>query len=156
MPRANGKESGKAAAADQKKEVKEAEVKTTASAEKEAEVKEAPAAKKAEVKEAAAPAAKEAEVKAAPAAKPGRKAAASKKAAAPKKTEPKKTGKDAKNKEVVHLQFAGNDWEISDIVERVKAAYTGKAIKEMRIYVKPEENMVYYVINDNEIGSVEL
>ena len=50
--------------------------------------------------------------------------------------------------------------EEKDIIARVKKAWTrsGKKvgdIKEMDLYIKPEENAVYYVINGTETGAVE-
>jgi len=48
-----------------------------------------------------------------------------------------------------------------DIVEKVKAAYVAEghdagSIKKVRMYVKPEENMVYYVVNDGYASGVSL
>ena len=44
-----------------------------------------------------------------------------------------------------------------DIVESVKAAYTGEApIKTVDVYVKPEEGKAYYVVNGDVTGAVEL
>ena len=117
-----------------KAEVK-TEIKTETTAPKteevKAEVKKAPA-KKAEVKE---------EAKKAPA----------------KKATPAK----AEIKTALYVQFAGNEVTEADIIDKVKAAYVAEghkesAIKEINLYVKPEEYAVYYVINDKAIGKVNL
>ena len=60
--------------------------------------------------------------------------------------------------EVVHLQFGGNEWTVSELVERAKAAYAAaggdvSAITELQLYVKPEEQKAYYVINGEADGS---
>ena len=116
-----------------------AEVKTETTAPKTEEVK-------AEVKEEAKKApAKKAEVK-----------EEAKKAPAKKATPAK-----AEIKTALYVQFAGNEVTEADIIDKVKAAYVAEghkesAIKEINLYVKPEEYAVYYVINDKAIGKVNL
>ncbi len=57
--------------------------------------------------------------------------------------------------ETVCLQYAGREIELSDILAKVKASCEGeRAIKDIRVYVKPEENMAYYVVNGDVTGSV--
>ena len=114
--------------ATKKTEIKET-VKNVTKAPAKTEVK---AAKKAEVKE---------EAKKAPA----------------KKATPAK----AEIKTALYVQFAGNEVTEADIIDKVKAAYVAEghkesAIKEINLYVKPEEYAVYYVINDKAIGKVNL
>lgn len=100
---------------------------------------------KAEVKE---------EAKKAPAKKePAKKAPA-------QKATPVKAAK-AEIKTALYVQFAGNEVTEADIIDKVKAAYVAEghkesAIKEINLYVKPEEYAVYYVINDKAIGKVNL
>ena len=58
------------------------------------------------------------------------------------------------------VEYYGKQVEENDIIVRVKKAWTrsGKKvgdIKEMDLYIKPEENAVYYVINGTETGAVE-
>ena len=58
------------------------------------------------------------------------------------------------------IEYYGKQVEEKDIIARVKKAWTrsGKKvgdIKEMDLYIKPEENAVYYVINGTETGAVE-
>ena len=74
------------------------------------------------------------------------------------KTVKKATKKDIKVKAFV--EYYGKQVEEKDIIARVKKAWTksGKKvgdIKEMDLYIKPEENAVYYVINGTETGAVE-
>lgn len=85
----------------------------------------------------------------------GRKRAAAKTTAAGKTTA-EKTTSGRKAKEAIFLQYAGREMDIAAIVERAKKSYEGKSIKEIKVYVKPEENMAYYVVNGNETGCVEL
>ena len=124
-----------------KAEVK-TEIKTETTAPKAEEVK-------AEVKEEAKKApAKKAEVK-----EEAKKAPA-------KKATPAKAAK-AEIKTALYVQFAGNEATEADIIDKVKAAYVAEghkesAIKEINLYVKPEEYAVYYVINDKAIGKVNL
>lgn len=124
-----------------KAEVK-TEIKTETTVPKAEEVK---AEVKAEVKE---------EAKKAPTKKePAKKAPA-------KKATPVKAAK-AEIKTALYVQFAGNEATEADIIDKVKAAYVAEghkesAIKEINLYVKPEEYAVYYVINDKAIGKVNL
>ena len=72
-----------------------------------------------------------------------------------RKTTAKKAVKAVTKK--VNLQFAGKDIAMDDIEAKVKATWmeeTGKAeseITEIEIYVKPEENAAYYVINGDYV-----
>lgn len=124
-----------------KAEVK-TEIKTETTAPKAEEVK-------AEVKE---------EAKKVPAKKAEAKEEAKK--APAKKATPAKAAK-AEIKTALYVQFAGNEATEADIIDKVKAAYVAEghkesAIKEINLYVKPEEYAVYYVINDKAIGKVAL
>ena len=79
---------------------------------------------------------------------------------APAKKAPAKAAK-AEIKTALYVQFAGNEVTEADIIDKVKAAYVAEghkesAIKEINLYVKPEEFAVYYVINDKAIGKVNL
>lgn len=74
------------------------------------------------------------------------------------KTVKKAAKKDIKVKAFV--EYYGKQVEEKDIIARVKKAWTksGKKvgdIKEMDLYIKQEENAVYYVINGTETGAVE-
>lgn len=112
-------------------------------------VKEAPKAEvKAEAVKAEAPKAeKKAEVK-----------------AAPKKRGPKpKTEKTEKKEAVqnVYMQFAGKEILTADLVAQVTEKWVAlghraSSIKELNLYVKPEDSAAYYVINGKESGKIEL
>lgn len=112
------------------------------------EVKADAAEEKAEVTEVKADTA-EKKAKAASASKPGRKSA-TKKAAA----------KKAEKTENVFIQWADQEIELSAIVDKVKTATKSlRAVHEINIYVKPEENRAYYVAKKTkgeEVGSVEI
>ena len=103
------------------------------------------------------------------AAKEPAKKAPAKKAAAKTETAKETTKKapakkaTAKTEKVVetYVEFAGNQALLANVEASVKAAYVAEghresSIKTMRIYVKPEENAAYYVINDNNVGRVNL
>ena len=101
------------------------------------------------------------------------------KAAAAKKTERKTTAKKAERKSAAktaaktdqtpaakkemqvtaYVEYQGRKVEEKDMVAQVKKAWTksgGKIgdIRTMDLYIKPEENAVYYVINGTETGAV--
>lgn len=104
-------------------------------------------------KTATAPAA---EKKDAPAKKaPAKKAAAAKKPAA-KKTAAKKTAaKESAVKGNVYVEYLGAQISSADLIEKAKKASGVKSPKEINVYVKPEDNKVYYVV-DKTAGDFEL
>lgn len=115
---------------------------------------------KAETKAEAKPAAKEPAAKKPgrkPAAKkPGRKPAAAKKETAKTTTAP--TAKKAAVKETIHVQFAGKTYSADELVKIAKDVWKYDLkkkvsdFKSVELYVKPEESIVYYVINGEERG----
>ena len=61
----------------------------------------------------------------------------------------------------VTVEYAGNQYEEKDIVQKIKEAWVadGKKIKDIQIlnlYIKPEEAAAYYVINEGETGKIAL
>ena len=123
--------------------------------------------KKEEVKEAVKAAAPAAEVKA-PVKEAPEKAAPAKKAAAEKKAPAKKAATEkkapakkaaAKVQEAVHFQFSGKSYTDADLLKICRDVWkydlNGKEedLKTVELYVKPEENTTYYVINGNITGS---
>lgn len=72
-----------------------------------------------------------------------------------KKTAVKKT-------QEIYVQYAGKEVLDKDLMDRVKEIWTkelGNKVKDMvnvQVYVKPEENAAYYVINGEVSGSIEL
>ena len=156
----------------EKRETKATPVKVTSTksaAAVKAETVAKPAAKEAvaekEVKAAATPVVEPKKAAAKPVEEPKKETA--KKAAPAKKTTKKATAKKAEPKkevekvEEVYLQFHGQEIFTRDILERAKQAYVAEghresSIKSVRLYIKPEENMAYYVINDKIAGGVSL
>ena len=62
----------------------------------------------------------------------------------------------AKKAEVkLYVQYQGKQMSQEEMVEAVKAAWTGAAIETLELYVKPEDGAVYYVINGTESGKVD-
>ncbi len=109
-------------------------------------VKEAPKAEvKAEAVKAEAPKAeKKAEVK-----------------AAPKKRGPKPKAEKKEAVQNVYVQFAGKEILTADLAAQVTEKWVAlghraSSIKELNLYVKPEDSAAYYVINGKESGKIEL
>ena len=65
-------------------------------------------------------------------------------------------------KETVYLQYAGKEIDKDLIVKQVKEVWTKQMkrkvgeIQTLTVYLKPEDNMAYYVINEDVTGSLEL
>ena len=70
-----------------------------------------------------------------------------------KKTAAKKSTVKKEVTETVFVQYAGQEYDINEVRAAVKKAWTeetGKKesdITEIQIYIKPEENAAYYVVN---------
>lgn len=85
-----------------------------------------------------------------------------KKTAAKKAAPKKETVKEPKMKTALYIQFNGLEIEQQDILAKVKETWVSqlgrkvKDIKTMDTYVKPEEQAVYYVINETETGRIDL
>ncbi len=90
--------------------------------------------------------------------KPGRKPAAAKKETAVKTTTTRKTAV----KETVHVQFSGKTYTTEDLVKIAKDVWKYDLkkkvgdFKSVELYVKPEESVVYYVINGEEKGQFNI
>ena len=98
------------------------------------------------------------------------KAKEAEKAVAKKTTAAKKTVKKAASKAAakvveastkVVIQYQNNENTIAQVEERVKAQFIAEghrasSIKQLDIYVKPEEYSAYYVINEKFSGRVDL
>ena len=80
-----------------------------------------------------------------------------KKAPAKKATTPKAA---AAKKNELFIQFSGFEFSYDELLEKVKADYTAqtgkKTISSTKLYVKPEDMKVYYVVNDKFMGDVYL
>lgn len=84
---------------------------------------------------------------------------------APKETKAAKKAPNPVTKpeilEQVYFQYAETELSTQAILEQVKQLWvaTGQelsAIQTLNLYIKPEENVAYYVINDVETGKVNL
>ena len=73
----------------------------------------------------------------------------------------KETGKKAAaalNYEV-YLQVFGHEYSCQELAERCKADFRANnkgAIRSCKLYVKPEDGMVYYVVNSTHEGKLPL
>ncbi|WP_029232335.1 DUF6465 family protein [Butyrivibrio sp. VCB2006] len=56
----------------------------------------------------------------------------------------------------VELQFGDKAYNEEQLVSMAKTAYGKKDIKNLDIYVKPEECKAYYVVNNDVTGSFDL
>lgn len=107
-----------------------------------------------------------AEVKAETAKKAPAKKAATKKPAAKKTTAKKTTAKKTttSTKKVsteLYVQFAGYEVSEEDLVNRVKEAWVNEGnkistLKNINLYVKPEERKAYYVVNGSAAGALDI
>lgn len=84
-----------------------------------------------------------------------------------KKTRGRKAGKvSAKKKtaekvEEVYIQYLDLEVTTKEIVDKVKQIYVNQghresSIKSLRVYIKPEENKAYYVINEKITDGIDL
>lgn len=94
--------------------------------------------------------------------KPAAKKTAAKKTAE-KKPVVRKTAAKAAAEPVssVILQYGGKEIVTADLTEKVKAIWTAEGkkaadLRDIKLYVKPEEYTVYYVINGDITGSFDL
>ena len=56
----------------------------------------------------------------------------------------------------VVVQFGGSEVNTDELVEKAKIASEVKSIKKVDVYVKPEVNKVYYVVNGDTFGDFDL
>ena len=84
--------------------------------------------------------------------------------AATKVEEPKKTAKKAAKEELkpeVYIQYQGREGVVEDAIKKVTEQFVAEGhrastIKSLQLYLKPEENAAYYVINQKIAGRVDL
>ncbi len=83
---------------------------------------------------------------------------------APKTSRAPKTPKAPKEvkapTETVIVQYEGAEWEVAALREKAITAYVAEnhrrgSIKDLVLYVKPEERKVYYVVNGKNTGSTD-
>ena len=138
----------------------------TKAAEKTAEVK--PAAEKPVEEKTAEVKSAEEKTTAVKSEEPAKKTAAKKtttrKTTAAKKTTTKKTAtaKKAETVTEVYVQYWGKEIHTSEVADRIKKIWTedmGKKaseLKDLKIYIKPEDNGAHYVINGDVTGFIGL
>ena len=90
-----------------------------------------------------------------------KKETTTKRAAMKKETTVKKTASKKEIKVNAIVEHYGRQISEQDIIANVKRAWTNsgkneKDIKSIELYIKPEENAVYYVVNGTETGAVGL
>ncbi|MDD6207010.1 MAG: DUF6465 family protein [Clostridiales bacterium] len=61
----------------------------------------------------------------------------------------------------VYIQYAGQEHVLSNLYDLAKtqwleAGHEEKDLKSIDVYVKPEENNAYYVVNDTDKGCIGL
>ena len=127
------------------------------------EEKKAPEKKTPEKKTSTRTAAKKTTTKkeAAPKKETTAKKATTKKETVKKETTVKKTASKKEIKVNAIVEHYGRQISEQDIIANVKRAWTNsgkneKDIKSIELYIKPEENAVYYVVNGTETGAVGL
>ena len=90
------------------------------------------------------------------------KKAPAKKTTAKKTTAKKAPAKKAELKTEMYLQFYGKEYSDKEILQKVKEIWTKVMknkvgdMKDVKIYLKPEESKAYYVINGDTTGEVDL
>lgn len=96
--------------------------------------------------------AEKAKTTAAKAKKTATKAAAKTKATAAKAaTKAKETAAKVLEKDVVVVEFGDKQVDVAAVVEAAKADYKAKghrAPKTVKVYIKPEDGVAYYTVND--------
>lgn len=91
-----------------------------------------------------------------------KKTTAAKKPAAKKPAAKKPAAKKAELKTEMFLQFDGKEYTEKEILQKVKDIWTKVLknkvgdMKDVKIYLKPEESAAYYVVNGDTTGKVEL
>ena len=78
-----------------------------------------------------------------------------------KKTTTKRTTKKKEVQPEVYIQFSGNESIVDAITKKAKDQFIAEGhkeedIKSLKIYLKPEDNAAYYVVNDENAGKVDL
>ncbi len=85
--------------------------------------------------------------------------AVKKTADAAKKTAGRAAAKKAEAKVTCVIQFAGKEVNAETVLAAAKAQYAADnkaAVKDIALYIKPEDNAAYYVVNGEVSGKVEL
>ena len=107
-------------------------------------------------KSAAAAEVKDTAVKAAETVTAEAKKPVEKKEAAPKKPAAKKEAAPKAEERKVVIQYNGGEVAGTELIDKAKADANIKTAKSVVVYVRPEINKVYYVIDDNTFGNFDL
>ena len=99
-----------------------------------------------------------------PVKKPAEKKTTTRKTTTAKKTTTRKTAtaKKAETVTEVYVQYWGKEIHTSEVADRIKKIWTddmGKKatdLKDLKIYIKPEDNGAHYVINGDVTGFIGL
>lgn len=90
--------------------------------------------------------------------KGGRKPMTAEEKAAAAKVRAESKAKAGGLKPTVIVQFQGSEVDLDTLVEAAKAdfrqAKKRTPVTDLKLYVKPEERMVYYVVNEKHSGSI--
>lgn len=78
-----------------------------------------------------------------------------------RKTTTKRTTKKKEVQPEVYIQFSGNESVVDVITKKAKDQFIAEGhkeedIKSLKIYLKPEDNAAYYVVNEENAGKVDL
>lgn len=78
----------------------------------------------------------------------------------PRKAAPTKEKGGDKIAQTTYVQFFGNEYSAEEISEKAKEAFKAEhkrtPIQELKLYIKPEENAAYFVVNDKFAGKVDI
>lgn len=61
-----------------------------------------------------------------------------------------------KTSENVYIQYYGKEFSVAELLENAKKDSGVKSPKNVNIYVKLEDNAVYYVVDDDKKGKIDL
>lgn len=90
--------------------------------------------------------------------RPGRKPMTAEEKASAAKTRAEIKAKADSLKPTVIVQFQGSEVDLDTLVEAAKAGFRQEKkrtpITDLKLYVKPEEHVTYYVVNETFNGSV--
>ena len=90
-----------------------------------------------------------------------KKEAASKETTAKKETAKKAATKKKEITTTVRIQYLGKDVAVKDKIKEIRAIWQKagnrvRDIKDIELYVKPEDNKIYFVVNGDFDGSVDM
>jgi len=64
-------------------------------------------------------------------------------------------------KTILYVEYQGRQVEDKALISQIKnlwveSGHKIKDIKELKLYIKPEENAAYYVINEDFTGNIQI